>query len=75
MNTNLHWIQLLQSVAHTADEEIDCDAFLERVGAFLEHQREQGRLSPELRQVAQHVEVCPECREELEALVELRLSE
>jgi len=58
-----------RQVAATAPEEIDCDALLDRVAAFLETTRRGATLPPELETVRQHLEVCPSCLEEFEALV------
>ncbi len=60
---------LLRSVAATEPREIDCEELLARVGAYLESGAPGGELSRELELVAQHLEVCQECREEYEALV------
>ena len=58
---------LLQLLDLTQAEEIDCSQLLERVASFVEHveRREPGR---GFEDVAQHLSVCPECREEFEAL-------
>jgi len=64
-------IELLKLVQATRTREIDCDQFLERVGALLE--RGLRDLPPDLIEAAQHLEVCPECHEEFEALLELHL--
>lgn len=63
--------ELLRTVAATAPREIDCEEFLDRVGAALEGLESGGEPPPELRLVSQHLEVCTECREEFDALVEL----
>ena len=68
--------ELLRMVAATEPGEIDCEEFLARVAPYLEGlgRTEPGREPPpELRLVSQHLEVCAECREEFEALVELHL--
>ncbi len=62
---------LLRHVLATEPEEIDCDEFLSRVAAFLESREDAADLPPEFRAVAQHLEVCPECRDEFDALVQL----
>ncbi len=53
----------------TADHEIDCADVLDRVAAFLKALTERAEMGDNLRQVAQHMTVCPECREELVALI------
>ncbi len=60
--------ELLRVVAATRPQEIDCEQFLTRVAAYLETIGDQALL-PELDIVAQHLEVCPECSEEFDALV------
>ena len=61
--------ELLRVVAATAPEEIDCDEFLARVGAYLEAAPRCATLPPAFNTVSQHLEICPECHEEFEALL------
>ncbi len=61
--------ELLRIVAATKPQEINCEELLARVGTYLESSEQGCELSPELEEVAQHLEVCPECREEYEALL------
>ncbi len=61
--------ELLRVVAATRPQEIDCEQFLTRVAAYLEALEREQALPPELDTVAQHLEVCPECSEEFDALV------
>jgi hypothetical protein len=63
--------ELLRVVMATAPEEIDCDEFLARVGAYLEAIEPDGKIPPDLWAVSQHLEVCPECKEELDALLKV----
>ena len=63
--------ELLRVVAATEPQEIDCEEFLARVGAYLEEMKPTGEPPAELRRVAQHLEICSECREEFDALVDL----
>ncbi|HYZ82853.1 MAG TPA: hypothetical protein VE621_00540 [Bryobacteraceae bacterium] len=63
----------LRAVARAAhgpqEAEIGCDDCLMQVGAYCESQL-AGRAIPEaLRPVHEHLSMCPECREEYEALV------
>ena len=60
---------LARQLASTAPEEIDCEAVLDRVAAYLEAKRSDVALPPELKSVGQHLEVCPACLEEFQALV------
>lgn len=59
---------LAKATLATRPEEIDCDEWLARVGRFLEHEASGAPLPSDLLAVAQHLEVCPECDEELDAL-------
>lgn len=61
--------ELLRLVMATEPVEVDCDGFLAHVGAFLESREQGAEVPPELRAVAQHLEVCAECKEEFEALL------
>ena len=60
---------LLRTVAATEPKEINCEELLASVGAYLESAAPGGELPRELELVAQHLDVCPDCREEYEALV------
>lgn len=61
---------LLRLVEVTEDAEIDCDDFLSRVSAYLERLLEDGRDATEaFPEVTQHLKICPECREEFEAML------
>lgn len=67
MNDDLSW--LARAVAATRADEIDCDEWLARVGRLLELRQAGPPLPPDLEPVLQHVAVCRECAEELEALI------
>ena len=60
---------LARELASTAPEEIDCEAVLERVAAYLEAKESDVALTPELEMVRQHLEICPACLEEFQALI------
>ncbi len=60
---------LARQLASTAPEEIDCEAVLDRVATYLEARQSDEALPPELDAVGQHLEVCPSCLEEFQALV------
>ena len=64
-----HLHALLRSIAETRVTELDCDEFLERVAPLLEAIAADRELSTELAPVAQHLLVCPECKEEFDALL------
>ena len=63
---------LARLVAKTASVELDCGEVLDRLAPYLE-QRGQSGLEAELDRVRQHLQVCPECLEEFEALEKLFL--
>lgn len=60
---------LLEAVLNTEEEEVDCDGFLARASELLEALDEDDDVSGDLAAVSQHLAVCPECREEFDALV------
>lgn len=60
---------LLDSIVRTAPEEIDCEAFLDHAAVLLEALASGDEVPSELETVSQHLKVCPECREEFEALI------
>lgn len=61
---------LAVSIAATRPEEIDCDEWLQRVGRLIDTVARSEKVPPELGPVLQHIEVCPECREEFYLLLE-----
>jgi len=64
-------IELLSTVAQTHESEIDCEECLHRVAAYVEQFHPDATLSAEFWDVAAHLRICPECREEFEALLKL----
>ena len=60
---------LARQLAATAPEEINCDTVLDRVAAYLEATADDADIPAELTIVGQHLEVCPACLEEFQALV------
>lgn len=60
---------LARLVADTAPAEIDCEAFLGRVAAYLDAATDHTRVASDLGPVTQHLRVCSECREEFAALL------
>jgi hypothetical protein len=62
--------ELLRVVMATAPTEIDCDQLLARVGALLEAVEAGAGMPPDLLMALQHLEVCAECKEEFDALLE-----
>ncbi len=61
--------KLLQNIAATQPEEIDCDEWLARVGRLIEIIQRSETVPADLAPVLQHIEVCPECREEFDLLL------
>lgn len=62
---------LLNASRETRDAEIDCDEFLSLMAEYAEV-RAEGRAVPEsLHKARAHESLCPTCREELAALVEI----
>lgn len=66
---------LLRVIQATEPSEINCDEFLARAAPFLEAFRAGQDIPDELRQVAQHLSVCPECKEEFDAALRALESE
>jgi len=64
-------IELLSTVSNTHEQEIDCEECLHRVAAYVEQFHPDAKLSPEFWDVAAHLRICPECREEFQALLDL----
>lgn len=60
---------LLRLVSATEPDELDCDQVLQRLGALFETFARREEPTEKLAKVVQHLEVCPECREEFDALV------
>ncbi len=61
--------ELLRILQATQPEELDCEQFLHRAAALLEAVQADEILPDALRPVAQHLSVCPECKEEFDALL------
>lgn len=59
---------LLEVVLATEPAELDCEQFFEHVAAYLDSCVPAGEMSPLMKQVQQHLQVCPECLEAFEAL-------
>lgn len=61
--------QLARLAAATEQGEIDCEEELRRVAAYLAALKRGDSPGDYLRQVARHIEICPECHEEFLALI------
>lgn len=62
---------LLAATLATRPEEIDCEQWLAQAGTYAELLSAGEPIPEELELVAQHISVCAECNEELEALLAL----
>ncbi len=56
-------------VAATRDKEIDCDECLLDMAEFAQTQLTGKRIPDALQAVREHLDFCPECREEYEVLL------
>jgi len=63
--------ELLNVVLSTTPDEIDCDELLARIATCLESLGPNDEIPAEFAAVSQHLEICSECREEYQALVEI----
>ena len=61
---------LARFILETRPEELTCDEWLDRVGAYAEAALEGRPVPPSLDLVRQHMELCPDCAEEFRALLE-----
>jgi hypothetical protein len=62
---------LLEDLSRTQEEEIDCDAVFDVLDVYAEAKTRGEDPSEFLPLVQQHFEICPCCREELEALLSI----
>lgn len=70
----MNWIQLerlLRLVAHTADEELSCDACFELLPQYVDLEVSGEAPNVRLPLFHRHLEQCSVCREEYETLREL----
>lgn len=66
--TNEQLKALAEATLSVRPDEIGCDEWLDRVGEYLELTLRGEAVPERLRPVAEHVGLCPECREEFEAM-------
>ena len=57
---------LISFVAKTTDDEISCQTCEDRIAQFAEVQLSGKEVPEALRAIEEHLEICPECTEELE---------
>ena len=60
---------LLRLIGLTKDDEIDCERCLALVAEFAERELAGRSIRAGLEAVEHHLSLCPECREEYEALL------
>lgn len=63
--------QWLQNIHKTQDEEISCSDCFDLVSHFVEVELSGGDAVVQMPQLKQHLDQCPACREEYEALRDL----
>ncbi len=57
--------ELARLLFQTVPEEITCDQWFEFAAYYADHLAEGVEVPEPLRRVAQHLQVCPECAEEI----------
>ncbi len=67
--------KLLELLNVTASEEIDCDKFLDQMGAYAEALMSDSLERSAYEAFCHHLNLCPECGEEFEAYLNLLRSE
>jgi hypothetical protein len=60
---------MMEMMARTADEEIDCDTAFDRLNEYAEMFARGEDVSRILPAVHRHIELCKDCREEFQALL------
>jgi hypothetical protein len=53
----------------TRPDELTCDEWLDRIGAYAEATAAGRPVPPNSERLEHHLAICPECREEFDALV------
>jgi hypothetical protein len=66
---------LLEAIRETQDQEIGCEDFLASMAALAEARFEGRAPAAALAKAEEHERLCPTCREECAALVEILRSE
>jgi Mg2+/Co2+ transporter CorB len=61
--------KILRGILTTREDEIDCEAAFRELDRYAELALANGDAESLLPLVAQHLERCPDCREEFEALL------
>ena len=60
---------LIEKLSHTQEEELDCEEVFQLLDQYAEAVVRGEKPSEQLLLVAQHLEICKDCREEYEALL------
>ena len=63
--------QLAKMISLTAGDELDCVEIMNGLPKLIELSAQGVAIPPELGKVKQHLDVCPPCQEEFDAIVEL----
>ncbi|MBW6466677.1 MAG: hypothetical protein K0B06_09250 [Brevefilum sp.] len=66
---------MLNMLAVTEEDEIACDQVFAALGEFAELAQRGGDVAHLMPLVAQHLHLCPDCREEYEALIAILAAE
>ncbi|MBA4027690.1 MAG: hypothetical protein C0475_00845 [Planctomyces sp.] len=61
---------LLRSVVEARHEEMCCDEWLDHIGGYVEALRANRPLVGKLQDVRHHMNMCPECAEELRTILD-----
>ncbi len=69
------FVSWLQNILHTQNEEISCSECFDLVSSYVDIELSGADASISLQRVKQHLNQCPACREEYEALHDLRRAE
>jgi hypothetical protein len=67
--TDAHLRDLAAVLLKSRPDELTCDEWLDRVGGYAEAAAADEPPPPGSELVAHHLDICPECREEFDALV------
>jgi predicted anti-sigma-YlaC factor YlaD len=63
--------RFLSMIKNTKENELSCDDVLELIDQFAELAIEGKNVSEIMPQIQQHLDMCPDCREEYESLLEI----
>lgn len=72
---NDHLEKWLKNIYNTQDEEISCSECFDRVAHYVDAEVSGADAATQMPEVKQHIDQCSACREEYEALRDLRRME